>query len=170
MVWKSLVLLSVFIANNSCADPVVQNRSLLSILRGSGPSDSGGDTVYAIKNIDLDSDGDDDALVWVEGSIYCGTSGCEVRIFENRNGSYFDRGRIRSIKLPLRMLPTRSSGWNDLALLVSGGGVAAHYARFRFDGSQYPEYPSERDAMDADTSLGVVLLDGEVELTPLFPQ
>jgi len=46
------------------------------------------------------------------------------------------------VRLPIRVLTTKTNGWHDLSVVVGGGGMSAYEAKLSFDGSSYPQNPS----------------------------
>jgi hypothetical protein len=45
--------------------------------------------------------------------------------------------------LPVKILPSKTNGWHDIAMPVGGGGILRRYwAILRFDGHKYPSNPS----------------------------
>ena len=57
---------------------------------------------------------------------------------------------ISITKLPIRVLTTKSHGWNDISAVVQGGGIIEPYeAVLRFDGNTYPDNPTMPPAKKA---------------------
>lgn len=84
-----------------------------------------------------------EVVVYMTGEGQCGSSGCNALILKPRGVSYRIVGRLSIARLPIRVLPSRTNGWHDLAVWVQGGGIQpGYFARLSFNGSRYPSNPS----------------------------
>jgi hypothetical protein len=98
---------------------------------------------YAYNRVKLSNATAPEVLVYLPGSDYCGSGGCTTLIFAASEGSYRLVSRITLTRTPILVSPHRTNGWNDLILLVSGGGIpSGYYAVLQFDGRKYPENPT----------------------------
>ncbi len=120
---------------------------------------------YGYALVDLDSDGIDEALVYVTGGM-CGTGGCGVEVLA-RAGSGWRRIASTSIGYPpIQVLPERTHGWRDLAIYSRFDATEGHQARLRFDGKSYPFNPSVPPAEPVRGAPGQTLIaDARI---PLF--
>lgn len=101
------------------------------------------DARYAAAYVDLDQDGEAEAVVHLMGSSLCGTGGCNTFVLKRRGGAYEKVSEFSIGHLPIRVLESRSHGWRDLGIQMSGGGIMEPYeAILSFDGSAYPYNPS----------------------------
>jgi len=121
---------------------------------------------YVYGRFDLDGDGEDEILVYLLGSIFCGTGGCNLLLFGEADGGYAVINVFPISRLPVIASPRRTAGWNDLLRLESGGGAEAGYVRHAFDGTKYVE--AERLPADAPPE-GTRLLDGELAFDQGIP-
>ena len=155
---------------SACHSSSAEKADVLSLLRSDAPPLQRNDMRYAIAYTDLDGDQDMDAIVWLEGTQYCGSGGCRIRVFERNGGSFRLQSKLRTVKLPVRVLNTSSNGWKDLTVTVGGGGILEAYeARLKFDGSKYPEHPFSEHVENSSSELaGSVLIPGDTVLRSLF--
>jgi heat shock protein HslJ len=94
---------------------------------------------YLYGRIDLDDDGSNEVFVYLLGSIFCGTGGCDLMLFSERGGQYALVDTFVRSRLPIVVSPHHSAGWRDLVRLESGGGVPSSYVRQVYDGRKYVE-------------------------------
>jgi hypothetical protein len=100
-------------------------------------------TRYLSATIDLNGDGNAETIVYLLSSEYCGSGGCTMLILTTQNGHYKVITRTTVTQLPIRLLPTRTNGWQDIAVAVSGGGIQPGYeAKLAFDGRRYRSNPT----------------------------
>ena len=102
---------------------------------------------------DLNGDGAQDALVYIESESWCGSGGCTVVVFEaiTDSGEIAELGAFRpaaEISLmhgPVVVAETQTEGWADLIVQGETGGTM----RLVFDGETYPMSPSDGVAVAA---------------------
>jgi heat shock protein HslJ len=94
---------------------------------------------YLYGRVDLDDDGSNEVFVYLLGSIFCGTGGCDLMLFSERGGQYALVNAFVRSRLPIVVSPHRTAGWHDLVRLESGGGVPSSYVRHVYDGRKYVE-------------------------------
>lgn len=121
---------------------------------------------YDYKLVDLNGDGTRELLVYVDGGPWTGGAG--LTVLKLSGGKWRQVTQTSIGWSPIRVLRTRTNGWRDLSVLVSGGGVTRPYeARLRFNGKGYPENPSVPPASHVPTST-----PGELAIergkTPIF--
>jgi hypothetical protein len=93
--------------------------------------------------LDLNGDGRQDALVLLENPLYfCGTGGCTMLVFKGTSSGFEFVSSSSLIRGPLLVSETKTHGWRDLIVEVSGGGMAAKQVALKFTGSKYPLNPS----------------------------
>jgi hypothetical protein len=163
---EALCCVIVFLGGCTSADEVGTNEASYNRQIPDPQIEAG--SLYASSQFDLNGDGKKEVVVWLEGPIYCGTSGCEINVFENLGDQYRYVGRTHSVKLPVRVLPTSTNGWRDLSAHVSGGGSNPYEARLQFNGTRYPEHPFEPSVVEAPAGSGMVLLGTDTEVSPVF--
>jgi heat shock protein HslJ len=101
---------------------------------------------YVYGRVDLNGDGRDEVFVYLLGSIFCGTGGCNLLLFTDTNNGYSLINEFPISRLPVIVSAKRTKGWHDLIRLESGSGAEASYVRHTFDGNRYVE----RESMPAD--------------------
>jgi hypothetical protein len=89
-------------------------------------------------------------LVYISGDTWCGSGGC-FAVLLKADGSSFEVVQTFTLaRLPIRVLPSVTNGWHDLALWVRGGGVPGRVAILRYNGSKYPSNPSMAPALKSN--------------------
>lgn len=99
----------------------------------------GGRARYVYGRVDLNADGRSEVLVYLLGSIFCGTGGCNSLLFSQTPEGYRLISEFSTSRPPFVVASQASEGWSDLLFLRAGGGVPSSYVRFRFDGARYVE-------------------------------
>jgi len=111
-----------------------------------GQEEGGDEGRYIYGRVDLNGDGRDEVFVYLLGSFFCGTGGCNLLLFADGPQGYSLLNNFPIRRLPIIVSSVKTAGWNDLWQLQSGGGAAASYVRLSFDGKQYVE----RERVPAD--------------------
>lgn len=124
--------------------------------------------LYARAETDLDGDGTDEVLAYVGGSLMCGTGGCNLVVLKRDGEGYRQVGDLSVVQLPVGVLATKTNGWRDLAVSVSGGGRPGGVMRVPFDGKAYASNPTVSPAEPVD-AIGEELIKDE-PLKPLKPE
>jgi hypothetical protein len=100
-------------------------------------------TRYVSATADLNGDGQPETIVYILSRGWCGSGGCPMLILTTQNANYRVITRTTITQLPVRLLPTRTNAWHDLAVSVSGGGIRPGYeAKLVFNGRKYPNNPT----------------------------
>jgi hypothetical protein len=98
---------------------------------------------YTAAFVDLSGHGRSEVIVHLWSGGWCGSGGCTTLVLEDRNGAFRLVSEISISNPPIRVLTTRSHGWRDLGVMVSGGGIRQAYeTKLSFDGSTYPTDPT----------------------------
>lgn len=104
---------------------------------------------YATAETDLDGDGTPEVLVYLGGPMFCGTGGCNLVVLKRQDGDLIQVSETTVVQLPVGVLDSKSHGWRDLAVSVSGGGMTEGVSRLRFTGRGYPANASAEVSADA---------------------
>lgn len=99
----------------------------------------GGQARYLYSRVDLDDDGDDEVLVYLLGSIFCGTGGCNLLVLTRSGEGYSLVNDFPTTRTPVIVATQRTNGWRDIWRLRSGGGAPSNYIADRFDGNKYAD-------------------------------
>jgi hypothetical protein len=97
---------------------------------------------YHYNKVDLNGDGKLDAIVFASGYPLCGSGGCVMLIFKGVKVGFQLITEMSVSRPPLIVLSTKTKGWNDLVMRVSGGGIKPFYSLLKFNGKSYPENPT----------------------------
>lgn len=112
--------------------------------------------------IDLNGDGTRDAIVVLSTSYWCGTGGCTMLVLEGQKDNTFRLVSESSlVRPPITVSDTKTNGWRDLILTVSGGGMPAKTVVLKFDGKKYPLNPSDQPGLP---------VNAPIQGTVLFPE
>jgi hypothetical protein len=144
--WLFLSFMVVGCSHQSYLLPQLQ-QSVSAITQESDPLFSTG---YA----DLNNDGLDDALVYLEGAQWCGSGGCTLMIFQRLGGSYKFISKSSITRTPISVAKTTSNGWKDFIVWSRGTG----FVLMRYDGDKYPHNPSSQLPAGDTQVLGARLL------------
>jgi len=102
----------------------------------------GRETRYAYNRVDLNGDGRPEVVVTLLGPLDCGTGGCPLLIFRERQGDLELVSRMTLFRDPLIVGEGRHHGWRDLISRVRLDAAHGYYALLPFDGRRYPSNPS----------------------------
>lgn len=105
---------------------------------------------YFYNTVDLNNDNTFETIVYLVGGFTCGTGGCTTLIFRSGGGHHELVSHLTLTSNPILVSHETTSGWRDLVLYVSGGGVKPSYHRLGFTGNSYPENPSIEAALERD--------------------
>ncbi|SLK07281.1 hypothetical protein [Novosphingobium mathurense] len=157
-------------ATGKSTEAVVTPVTVESWLDESLSKDLGGKTdslQYARAEADLDGDGVNEVLAYVGGPMMCGTGGCNLVVLKRDGEGYRQVGDLSVVQLPVGVLSSKTNGWKDLAVSVSGGGRPGGIMRVPFDGKAYARNPTVSPAEPVD-SIGKELI-ADKPLKPLKP-
>ncbi len=119
-----------------------------------------GEILYRSGEADLDGDGNPELLAYIGGPSMCGSGGCNLVALQ-RTGQGLDvLGDISVAQLPVGVFETSTSGWRDLAVSVSGGGIEGGVAKVPFGEDQYASNPTVAPAEMTDGEFeGIIPLE-----------
>jgi hypothetical protein len=122
---------------------------------------------YGYTFVDLDGDGQPEALVWVNSDSNCGSGGCDLEIERQENGKWRTFSDAVRTRPPIEVLTTKHHGWHDLAVFDVGGGIMRGFeSPVRFMGKEYDESPSDGPLRKGEH--GRVVLTYEMANRPLY--
>jgi putative lipoprotein len=123
-----------------------------------GAPPEAGDRFYA-DYVDLNGDGAQDAVVILDTPNWCGTGGCTLLVLQGQPDKTFRLvSKSTLVRPPVTVSNSKTNGWRDLSLKVSGGGMPSKTVALKFDGKKYPPNPSVLPALAANAPIkGTVL-------------
>lgn len=145
--WIALIMIAFGLwscanATNSSTRSGGALRSFLQKNVGMGPKFDK-DMRYSFAVVSLHGHSKGQIIVYLSGMAWCGSGGCTELLLEPHGSSFRIINKFTLARLPIRILPSKSHGWHDLAMPVGGGGIIHRYlALLRFNGHKYPSNPS----------------------------
>jgi putative lipoprotein len=138
----------------STGPEVALNQALLAYLVKNGDDPKSIDP-HQTAFIDLNGDGQEDALVLLQSPIWwCGTGGCTMMVFKGTTSGFQFVSLSSLIRGPVLVSTSKTLGWRDLVVVVSGGGAPAKRVALKFDSKKYPLNPSMQKALPECTPEG----------------
>jgi hypothetical protein len=111
----------------------------------------------------LAGESEKEVIVYLTDPAFCGSGGCNTLVLRRTPRGFQTVMNATITWPPIRVLETRSHGWRDLGVMVSGGGPMSLYeARLRFDGRHYPSNPTIPPAQPLARVTGEVIIPPEV--------
>ena len=145
---RQLAVALAFLLFLSCLSQAQSSPALIRFLQDYvGSSGQSRDTEYTAALVDLRDKGTKEVIVYLSADGWCGTGGCTMLILAPKDNSYELITKIPIVRLPIRVLTTKTNGWHDISVVVGGGGLSAYETKLSFDGSSYPENPSIAPAL-----------------------
>jgi len=126
------------------------------------------DTRYAHGWADLNGDGRPEALVYIMSANSCGSGGCNLYVYSPEQNSFHQLARASVTNPPVRMLNSRTGGWRDIAVAVSGGGTPARTVLLAQRGGTYPGNPTTEGRTLRRIPPGQVVVAADDRGRPLF--
>lgn len=115
---------------------------------------SASDSHYRWLKHDLNGDAKPELLVQLD---WCGSGGCTLLVFQHQDQEWRFNSRITLVRTPFQLAESRSHGWQDLLLPVSGGGSEPAQHRLQYNGISYPLNPSLAPQASPDDAANVTL-------------
>jgi len=157
----------MLVASAAAADEADVRTFLKTYLQNQMGGADIGPTKAAIAFVDLNGDGEEEAIVYIVGSMWCGSGGCNALVL-TPDGDGFDVVMDASVsRTPIGVPDTSSNGWRDLFVSIAGGGIAAGTVAMKFDGSSYPDNPTVAPPEPVGASAAEVLLTEDETGSPL---
>jgi len=139
-----LALALSLVASALAGQPSPDDQSLRAFLQTRFQEDRANypDTRYVSAWADLNGDGRAEAFVYLISGAYCGSGGCNLMIFTPEGRSWREVADMSVTNPPIRVLDSRTRGWNDISVFVAGGGSRGYMALLTFNGTSYPDNPT----------------------------
>lgn len=121
--------------------------------------------------VDLNGDGKQEAIVYLLHNDFCGSGGCPMLVLTPQDSSYRIITKTTVTRPPIRVLATKTNGWSDLSVSVSGGGIRNAYdAKLSFNGKKYPSNPTVSPAQKLQGKpTGSIIIPSIDNAKPLYP-
>jgi uncharacterized protein YecT (DUF1311 family) len=104
---------------------------------------------------DLDGDGRADAVVLLRGSVWCGSGGCNMLVFQGIDSGFKFVCSSELVKEPVRVMAEKTSRWKNLMVHLQ----TARDVVMRFDGTSYHPDPSGPVATTAQIKAAQILME-----------
>lgn len=125
------------------------------------------DIRYYYNKVDLNDDGNPEIFVYLVGSSVCGTGGCSGAIFNQEGEEYKLLSRFSLVRNPVIISNTKTNGYRDIIMHVSGGGIKSFFAQLKYDGTIYPSNPSIEPEIKPNTKLeGIAIIADDITKNP----
>ena len=121
---------------------------------------------YALAWNDLDGDGTDEAIIYLVTPYFCGTGGCNTLVLAPAGPMWSKVAEISVSRTPISVLTSKSNGWKDLVVSISGGGGPSGRMVLKYDGKSYPMNPTVAPATPTEET-GTELIGADPVLTTL---
>ena len=170
----ALIALLAFLATTSVSDAQKQTLSgqvpslqdfLIQYIGAPDSQQDRDNTRYLLATADLNGDGHPETIVYILSPGLCGSGGCTMLILALENSQYKVLAETSITRLPIRLLFTKTNGWNDVGVFVAGGGIHRGYeAKLAFDGKEYPGNPTVPPARKLPSGApGTILIAADTE-------
>lgn len=166
---RLLIAAALILPGTAVAQPS-RDAALHAFLRERFAEDrtSNPDTRYAHGWADVNADGRPEAFVYIMSGNYCGSGGCDLFIYTPEQGSFYQMARTSVTQTPVRVLNSRTRGWRDIAVGVSGGGTRARAVLLTHQGGTYPGNPTTDGRTLQRIPPGQVVIGADPPTRPLF--
>lgn len=91
-----------------------------------------------IIGVDLNGDGQGEALVYFEGAEWCISTGCRMVLFSKTPNGFRRMATIQRVKKPVLVSPHSQNGWRDLIVKTGNAGIGVRSVALKFKGN-YPQ-------------------------------
>jgi hypothetical protein len=143
-----------YLPSETSPDPEIEKAILQALGDEATAGGAGREVRYYYNRVDLNADGNLEAIVHLVGPSICGTGGCNTLILQPARNGYRLVSTIELTRTPIIVSQQRTKGWSDLLVYVSGGGITrGHYVTLRFDGRTYPDNPTVQPALAPGTRI-----------------
>ncbi|MBB1087202.1 hypothetical protein H4F99_01730 [Lysobacter sp. SG-8] len=117
------------------------------------------DTRHRDARVDLDGDGQDDLLVYLEDPYFCGSGGCSLVVFRNEGATFTKVASTSVTRSPIAVGAAGPAGWRELYVSIGGGGGASGVVRLVHEGGGYPGNPSTLPVVDSMPDDARIVID-----------
>lgn len=122
---------------------------------------------YYYNKVDLNEDGNPEIFAYLVGLPVCGTGGCSAAIFKQENEKYTLLSRFTLVNNPVIISNSKTKGYKDIIMHVSGGGIESFFAWIKYDGTTYPINPSVQPKVMPGTKVnGMAIIADDITKNP----
>lgn len=122
---------------------------------------------YYYNKVDLNEDGNPEIFAYVVGLPVCGTGGCSAVIFKQENEEYTLLSQFTLVNNPVIISNSKTKGYRDIIMHVSGGGIESFFAWIKYDGTTYPSNPSIQPKVMPGTKVeGIAIIADDITKNP----
>jgi len=102
-------------------------------------------STYNFVRFDLNGDKRREAIAIVNSpyGYWCGTHGCTMLIMKAHDNKFTLVNSIQPVREPIYISRTKTKGWNNLIVRISGRWDETKNVLLRYDGSKYPKNPTK---------------------------
>lgn len=145
------LLAAVFaVSLSACTDTTVQERNLSAVvayyLEQKYPE-------YSYRFVDLNNDAVDDAIVFLQGSSWCGPDGCTMLVLQGEGEGFKVVSKVSEVLAPVRVSETLSHAWRDIIVHSND-----EEKLLQFDGSDYPPKAAEQPTAPTESLDSVAII------------
>ena len=115
--------------------------AMLDFLKSTGAPVS---STYNFVRFDLNGDKRREAIIMIKSpyGYWCGTHGCVMLVMRAHDNGFTLVNSIQPVREPIYISRTKTNGWNNLVVRISGRWSETKNTLLRFDGKKYPKDPS----------------------------
>lgn len=100
---------------------------------------------YSFSRVDLNGDKRRDALVLFKNphGYWCDVYGCAMLVLKASDKTFTTVNKVSPVREPIYVSDTRTKGWREIVVRISGRWSKSKNVALQFDGRRYPGDPSE---------------------------
>mgnify|MGYP000504120311 CR=1 FL=1 len=116
--------------------------AMLAFLKKTGAPVS---STYNFVRFDLNGDKRREAILVLNSpyGYWCGTHGCVMLVMKAHDDKFTLVNSIQPVREPIYISRTKTKGWNNLIVRISGRWDETKNVLLRYDGSKYPKNPTK---------------------------
>lgn len=101
---------------------------------------------YEVHRTDLNQDGHQDAIVYMQDKAWCDLNGCSLLVFQNTGIDFKLISKMKVSDKPIKMAQQANTGWSHLIVYSQENG----FVSLQFDGASCPKNPSLSPIMGSE--------------------
>ena len=92
---------------------------------------------YQLAGVDLNGDGQSEAVVLFQGKDWCTNTGCSMAVFQMLQHGFRPISRTVRVKAPVAVATDVTNGYRDFLVMTGGGPAPERRVRLQFSGEGY---------------------------------